>query len=204
MAWKEERAGGRGAEQSRGGGRGGGGFGLVCPAVSGRRVASPSRSPLRAQGRGSSRRRHGAGWCTQGGGGGGSSVSLPCSTHPPSPGAPVPCADEPRAPRLFSPHAMSGRAHALGHFVGHRTPGGLLTSFTCRSRQPPVMQGSTRHRALLKSGSGHLPVGGLLWPVCDPRRPPAAGPITSGFAIGPRPSRVMEGSARQRAPPTSR
>ena len=46
-------------------------FGLVCPAVSGRRVASPSRSLLRAQGRSSSRRRHRAGWCTEGGGGGG-------------------------------------------------------------------------------------------------------------------------------------
>ena len=47
----------------------GGWFGLVCPAVLGGRSASPSRSPLRARGRGSSRRRHRAGWCTQGGGG---------------------------------------------------------------------------------------------------------------------------------------
>ena len=48
---------------------GGGGvwYGMVCPAVSGRRIACPSRSPLRARGRGSSRHRHRAGWCTQGG-----------------------------------------------------------------------------------------------------------------------------------------
>ena len=96
--------------------------------------------------------------------GGDSSVSLPCPTHPPSPGAPVPCADEPRASRLFSPRAVSRTAHAARHFVGRRTPGGLLTGFTCRSRQPPVMEGSARHRAPPTSGSGSEGGGGYLPP----------------------------------------
>ena len=57
-------------------------YGMVCPAVSGRRIACPSRSPLRARGRGSSRHRHRAGWCTQGGGGGGGQLRLPPLAHP--------------------------------------------------------------------------------------------------------------------------
>ena len=56
-------------------------FGLVCPAVSRRHVASPSRSLLRARGRGSSRRQHGAGWCARVGGG----AALSPSPVPPIP-----------------------------------------------------------------------------------------------------------------------
>ena len=47
-------------------------------------------------------------------------------------------------------------------------------------------------------------MGGLLRAVCDPRRVTAVGPIIGWLAIGPCPSRVVEGSARHRAPPTSR
>ena len=62
----------------------GGGVWFGMPCVSGRRVASPSRPPLRARGRGSSRRRHRAGWCTQGGreGGGGGAAPSPSPVPP--------------------------------------------------------------------------------------------------------------------------
>ena len=43
--------------------------GMVCSAVSGRRIACPSHSLLRARARGSSQHRHRASWCTKGGGG---------------------------------------------------------------------------------------------------------------------------------------
>ena len=42
-------------------------------------------------------------------------------------------------------------------------------------------------------------MGGLLRAVYDPRQASAAGLITRGFATGPRPSRVIEGSTRHRA-----
>ena len=134
--------GGGGLSPLGGDGQGGVWYGMVCPAVSGRRIASPSRSPLRARGRGSSWHRHAAGWCTQGVGGVGSSVSHPLPIHPPSSGAPVPCAAAPRALRLFSPGAVSRTAHAAGHCVGRRTVAGARHGSQAaghRVGRPPVV-----------------------------------------------------------------
>ena len=187
-------------------------YGMVCPAVSGRRIACPSRSPLRARGRGSSRHRHRAGWCTQGGGG------LAALSPTPCPPIPLPLVLPSLAPLTASTAAV---------LAWRRVQDGACCRPLCGARPPhwlhPQVWPATKcwrvppgighhpqvvHDILLWGARSGLSVTRAMWRLQDPSLvalPLALAPhgswrVPPGIGHDPQ---AWEGSARHRAPPTS-